>query len=104
MPEQAVIPARSALISAEETNTRLGHENLGFLSESHGFLPRTPPLRGLPATHQVWDEMNARLPELYRNLTLRKALAALPLLSADENHLPDQLLNQAAFSETARYG
>jgi hypothetical protein len=40
--------------------------------------------------------MNARLPELYRNLTLRKALAAMPLLSADEHHLPDQYLLRAS--------
>src|SRR5919202_1621287 len=96
MPEQAVIPARSALISAEETNTRLGHENLGFLSESHGFLPRVPPLRQFPPDFQIWDEMAARLPELYRNLTLRKTLAAMPLLSADAEHLPDQYLLRAS--------
>ena len=52
-----MIPARRILSAAEETNRQLGHENLGFLSESHGFLPVEPPLQKLPSFYQVWDAL-----------------------------------------------
>ena len=67
-----LIPSRHVLTTASETNERLGNENLGFLSESHGFMPTNPPRLQLPAAFQAWDEMVERLPELFRTLTLRK--------------------------------
>ncbi|MCP4422201.1 MAG: FHA domain-containing protein [Chloroflexi bacterium] len=39
-----IVPARMILDTATQVNRRLGHENLGFLSEESGFLPITPPL------------------------------------------------------------
>lgn len=92
----APIPARRALTAAEEANERLGHENLGFLSESHGFMPSEPPLLRLPTSHDAWDAVSARLPELFRSLTLREALERMPVLGADEHDLADRYLLRAS--------
>jgi sulfite reductase alpha subunit-like flavoprotein len=89
-----VIPARRVLNEATETNQRLGHENLGFLSESHGFMPRQQPLLNLPASYRAWDETAAQLPELFRSLTLRRTLDEMPILSAAD--LPEPYLLRAA--------
>jgi cytochrome b involved in lipid metabolism len=67
---------------------------LGFLSESHGFLPRVPPPLELPESHRAWDEAAARLPELWRTVSVREALAALPVLDADA--LPDESVWRAS--------
>jgi sulfite reductase alpha subunit-like flavoprotein len=91
-----LIPARKVLDAAVETNARLGHENLGFLSESHGFIPRALPLLRLPLSHQLWDDMAARLPELFRNVTLRPSLDQMTVLSVDEQDLPDRDLLRAS--------
>jgi sulfite reductase (NADPH) flavoprotein alpha-component len=69
--------------NAIETNRRLGHENLGSLSYTHGFLPPTEPLRALPTSHSAWDQAAAAFPSLLRNFSVRRELEALPLLSAD---------------------
>ena len=84
-----MIPSRRVLVEAEAENKRLGHENLGFLSESHGFMPMETPRLSLSPSHQIWDEMAAALPEMFRRLTLRRALDAMPLLSAAPDALPD---------------
>ena len=91
-----MIPSRLVLANAEETNRRLGHENLGFLSEEHGFMPTAPPLLQLPPAYRAWDEIAERLPELYRTLTLRKAFDAMPELSAAPEDLPDKFLLRAS--------
>lgn len=88
------IPSRRVLIEAEAENRRLGHENLGFLSETHGFMPTSPPLLALPPAYRLWDEMAAQLPELFRCLTLRPELERMPLLDAAD--LPDPYLLRAA--------
>ncbi len=94
--EADLIPSRIALTTAEETNQRLGHENLGFLSESHGFMPSTPPLLQLPPAYKAWDEIAERLPELYRTLTLRKTFDSMPELSAASADLPEEYLLRAS--------
>lgn len=91
-----MIPARRVLTEAEETNRRLGHENLGFLSASHGFLPIEPPRLTLPESHHAWDEVAAELPELFRTVGLRRRLDHMPILSGVENELPDDDLYRAA--------
>src|SRR5919199_66164 len=91
-----MLPARRVLLTAMETNRRLGHENLGFLSTSNGFLPREPPLLHLPASYRAWDELAAELPDHIRRLTLDRAVDALPLLDADAANLPDRFLLRAA--------
>jgi sulfite reductase alpha subunit-like flavoprotein/pSer/pThr/pTyr-binding forkhead associated (FHA) protein len=91
-----VIPARLILTTAARTNQRLGHENLGFLSESHGIMPAVPPLLSLPAGYEAWDRTAADLPELYRTLRVRAALEAMPVLSAAETDLPDRYLLRAS--------
>ena len=90
----AEAPARAVLRRAEQAAEAAGHENLGFLSEAHGFLPREQPRRELPASHRAWDELAAELPALWRTVAVRRALAELPVLSTDE--LPDADLWRAS--------
>jgi cytochrome b involved in lipid metabolism len=86
-----VIPARSVLARAEQQRLA-GHENLGFLSERAGFLPCDPPLTALPPTHSAWDRVAADLPDLFRTLAVRRALDAMPVLSAAVGDLPDEFV------------
>lgn len=95
-PPRAGVPARQVLARASARSERDGHENLGFLSESHGFLPRQAPRLALPSSHQAWDDTAARLPELFRTLTLRATFDALPLLPATADALADDALLRAA--------
>lgn len=88
-------PASKVLLEAERTNQELGHENLGFLSESVGFMPLEHPKERLPAPFSPWDELMGRLPELYRSLRLRREVRELPVLRADEDHLEDEDLLRA---------
>lgn len=90
------VPARAVLNRAAELREALGHDNLGTLSETHGFVARESLAERLPASHAAWDEVVAELPTLYRTLGLRRAVDALPLLPADAEHLPDAHLLRAA--------
>ncbi|MFC1878299.1 FHA domain-containing protein [Chloroflexota bacterium] len=94
--ERDTIPSRLILTTASQANTRHGHENLGFLSETHGFLPTSPPLLKLPSGYEVWDEMAESLPELWRAIRIRQALQDMPVLSADKEDLPDKYLLRAS--------
>ncbi len=96
LKEQGIVPSRYVLSNAIETAQRLGHENLGFLSETHGFMPSRPPLLKLPSAYQAWDDVVTNLPELYRTLKLREALEQLPTLSTDQASLPDEYLLRAS--------
>ena len=96
MRTQSAVPSRRVLAYAQATNERVGHENLGFLSESRGFLPQETPVRALPPSHKSWDDVAARLPELFRNLTLRPALDAMPVLGASEEELADRYVLRAS--------
>lgn len=87
--------AMQVLELAESTNKRLGHENLGFLSYSHGFLPSVPPRLSMPQTYKVWDDVVADLPRLYRTLELRKTIDHMPVLDASEEALGDSYLLRA---------
>jgi sulfite reductase (NADPH) flavoprotein alpha-component len=69
---------------AQRYNAVAGHENRGFLSWSHGFVPKVVPLTALGRAFAAWDELAAELPELYRNLALRRRVRELPLLDARE--------------------
>jgi sulfite reductase alpha subunit-like flavoprotein/pSer/pThr/pTyr-binding forkhead associated (FHA) protein len=94
--EQGIVPSRYVLSNAVAATQALGHENLGFLSEAHGFMPSQPPLPMLPPAYHAWDEMVGNLPELYRTLGLRAALEQMPILSADVDTLPDTYLLRAS--------
>jgi sulfite reductase (NADPH) flavoprotein alpha-component len=60
-----------------------------YLSESHGFLPPKPP-KDVPESHRPWREVARRLPAIFRgDRCFRDAMAAMPLLSADEAVLPE---------------
>lgn len=88
--------ARAVLERAEAARGALGHENLGFLSDVAGFLPREPPREGLPPAYAAWDQAATSMPSLYRSLRLRRELDQLPVLSADAESLPDGALLRAA--------
>lgn len=87
-------PARQVLEAAQAANDRLGHDNLGSLSYSHGFLPRHEPLRALPSPYEAWNQIAADIPRLYRLYAVRRGVAELPILNADD--LPDEALSRAA--------
>lgn len=94
--QQNVVPARQVIEEAIAVNNQLGHENLGSLSYSHGFLPIHEPIKHLPSSHQAWDEIARAIPSLFRNYAVRKTLDGLPVLSADEADLPDEYLLRAS--------
>lgn len=89
-------PARIVLQQASLTNAALGHENLGPLSEAHGFISARPPIVDLPPPFDAWTEAAAALPELCDTLRLRRALDALPRLEPSPERLPDRYLMRAA--------
>lgn len=91
-----VIPGRRVIEAATAVNNALGHDNLGSLSYSRGFLPRQEPAKRLPSGHAAWDEVAAAIPSLFRTYSVRKTLNDMPLLSADEADLPDTDLLRAS--------
>lgn len=94
--ETRTAPAARVLDEATRRNASLGHENLGSLSESHGFVSTRPPVHDLPAPHDAWVEAADELPELCRGLTVRRRLDELPLLEASPEALADRDLLRAA--------
>ncbi|HWO12566.1 MAG TPA: hypothetical protein VNN80_23880, partial [Polyangiaceae bacterium] len=96
-PRRAALSCRDVLDEAERQTRTRGNENHGFLSWSHGFVPRLPPLRRLAPAFAAWDQAAAELPVLYRDLTLRRRLDELPLLDAGPESLADaQVLRACA--------
>lgn len=93
---QFSLPARLSFEEAIITNLSNGHENEGSLSAEYGFLPTTPPMQNLLPSYQIWDATAARLPELFRELSLRSVVDEMPVLSATAKVLPDQFLLRAA--------
>lgn len=91
-----IAPARLVLEAAQAANDALGHDNLGSLSYSHGFLPRREPDKALPSSHRAWDQMAAAIPFHFRTFSMRRAVGELPLLSALANDLPDESLLRAS--------
>ena len=89
-------PAARALAEATNRNSALGHENLGPLSESHGFLAQRVPEHDLPCPHDAWVEAVDELPELCRTLRVRPRLEELPALDASAESLEDRHLLRAA--------
>jgi sulfite reductase alpha subunit-like flavoprotein len=94
--QHTVVPARQVIEDAIAINNQLGHENLGSLSYSHGFLPTQEPLKLLPLSHQAWDDVAAYIPFLFRTYAVRKVLNEMPLLSAEVADLPDEYLLRAS--------
>jgi sulfite reductase alpha subunit-like flavoprotein len=74
---------------AERQMRARGNENHGFLSWSHGFVPRITPLSQLSPAFAAWDQAAAELPVSYRDLTLRRRLDELPVLEAGPESLAD---------------
>lgn len=96
LPKTSPIPARVALSEAMRSNAADGHENLGFLSEIHGFMPETKPLLSLPTSHSVWDDIAQDLPTLYRSQSLRRRLEEMPELKAGQASLDDSFILRAS--------
>ncbi|MEU8824823.1 cytochrome b5 domain-containing protein [Streptomyces sp. NPDC048636] len=90
------VPSRRVLESAEEYNAAHGHELRGFLSSSSGFIPKLPTVRSFPASHTAWDVVIARMPELWRTVTLRQTLCEMPVLGAGPEDLPDAFVWRAS--------
>lgn len=82
-------PSRIVLDIASDTNTILGHENLGFLSSNRGFVPLNQTTQRLPADFDAWENLVAELPNHYSSLRLRNLIEQLPILQADAKHLAD---------------
>lgn len=96
MPDGALSPAGLVLREAERFNATVGHENRGFLSWSHGFVPKAAPLKRLGSAFAAWDQLAAELPLLYRDLSLRRRVSELPLLDASEENLEEHELLRAS--------
>ena len=94
--EAAEGSAARVLADAVERNGALGHDNLGSLSESHGFVSARPPAHDLPAPHDEWVAVADELPELVSTLRLRRSLDALPVLDASTRSLEDRNLLRAS--------
>lgn len=89
------VASRLALQEAERVNAERGHEVGGFVSSSHGFIPRRPPAAAMPESHAAWDEVAAALPSLYQQVKVRDALRNMPVLDAFESALADEHLLRA---------
>src|SRR5918999_4823360 len=94
--ETRTAPAARVLTEVARRNASLGHENLGPLSESHGFVSINAPMHDLPAPHDAWVEAADELPELCKSLTVRCRLDELPLLDASPEALAERDLLRAA--------
>ena len=89
-------PAARVLAAASRRNAASGHENLGPLSESHGFLSQRVPEHDLPPPFDAWVAAVDELPELCRTLRIRARLEELPVLDASAGSLDDRHLLRAA--------
>jgi predicted heme/steroid binding protein len=68
----------------------------GHLSVRHGFLSPQRPPQHFPSEYEPWDDMARALPELFFSNRTQAILAAMPVLSASEDGLPDQCLTRAS--------
>jgi len=93
---QYAAPARRVIEEAIVVNKQLGHENLGSLSYSHGFLPTQEPMKHLPPSHKAWDEIAAAIPDLFRKFAVRQTILDMPILSAKPEDLSDEYVLRAS--------
>ncbi len=68
----------------------------GHLSFERGFLPLWPTRPALPASHRIWDEVAAELPQLFFSNATQRLLSDLPVLSAEEDVLADEDVTRAS--------
>jgi len=59
-----------------------------------GFIPPKPPLTKLPATHEAWDTLASKLPDLMRTNSVAEYLTQMPCLSAMA--LPEEYIYRAS--------
>ena len=86
--------SRAVLRRVERERAETGNENRGFLSIAQGFLPTERPRLALPESHRAWDDLARELPALWRAVSVREAVEAMPVLDADE--LPEEDLWRAS--------
>jgi len=91
-----VITSRFILSEAEYNSYILDYEPEGFLSSDYGFLPRMTPKTHFSESHQLWDELAATLPDLYKHSQIRNTFDKLTVLSAGEDALHYSFLYRAA--------
>ena len=89
-------PSLKILLDAETYNNKIGHENLGFLSTSNGFMPKREPLNSLPETFKIWEDIRTCTPHLIKAQSFRKTIAKMPILSPTTESLPEKYLNRAS--------
>ena len=70
--------------------------HLGSLSYDDGLMPVGDPPTALPPSHEAWDQAAAELPRMWRDLSARRELPELPLLSAAPEDLADEHLWRAS--------
>lgn len=75
---------REVVVRAEEANRVAGHENLGYLSFSHGFAPRVAPMTRFPPQFDAWNDLSANVPALLSSGKLRSYCDDMPVLDATE--------------------
>jgi hypothetical protein len=68
----------------------------GQLSLRSGFLPLEATRSELPASHRIWDEAAAELPQLFFSNATQRFLSSLPLLSVAEDRLADEDVTRAS--------
>jgi cytochrome b involved in lipid metabolism len=68
----------------------------GQLSLASGFLPLAPTRSELPASHRIWDELAAELPQLFFSNATQRVLSNLPRLSVAEDELADEDVTRAS--------
>ncbi len=84
------------LYGAERENEQLGHTNLGYLSSSHGFMPKNEPLKHLPSAFSLWDTISHKTPVLIKELLFRQELDEMSVLLPTAQNLPDKFLARAS--------
>lgn len=93
--DEVTLTPREAVMAAQELNRKLGHENNGFLSFSHGFAPRISPITSFPPEFDAWNTLCEKLPFLVSSKKLRAYCdEKLPLL--DAKALPPMFALRAA--------
>lgn len=94
-----ISPARKVVLAAEKANAKNGHELLGALSLTHGFMPKREPLTSLPPEFKEWDELAAKIPELHVTMGARAYMDAMPVLDAEK--VPNEYVHRAGERSTS---
>ncbi|TLD33067.1 hypothetical protein PspLS_00643 [Pyricularia sp. CBS 133598] len=87
-------PARQVIIRAEEVGPRSGWRD-GFLTAEYGFVPHDPdmsPAALAASPGRIWSDLCERMPGCVARGRVRESVAALPVIEATEDIIPDDAL------------